>query len=384
MKASFRDRTAIVGVGETEVSRNSGRTETQLAVEAAVKALDDCGLTAKDIDAVARFGINAPITEATLAANLGIPDIKYTALGNMGGSDSHLIIQHAAMMIEAGAQAVLIFRSLNGYSGSRYGQPRAIEPRADEPKAKLLPKSVFAAMPEEAGLAMQRYMYLYGVTNEDLGRYAVQARAYAARNPTAYFYGKPITLEDHQSSRWIAPPALRLLDCALEVDSAIAMIITSTERARDLKQPPVAITTAAQSVTAAQAHQYHPGFVEPFDGQSLGDQLWSGAGLGPQDMDAAMFYDNFSPLVYITLEALGLCKPGEAKDLINAGETGPNGSLPVNTHGGHIHQGYHAHGLNHALEAVQQIRGTSANQLPKPANHVVTGSYRTGAILSRI
>jgi acetyl-CoA acetyltransferase len=319
-----------------------------------------------------------------LAANLGIPDIKYTALGNMGGSDSHLVIQQAAMMVQTGARAVLIFRALNGYSGSRYGQPRPAPEPVDGPKAKLLPKTVFSAMPEQAGVAMQRYMYRYGVTNEDLGRYAVQARAYAVTNPTAWFHGRPITLEDHQSSRWIAPPALRLLDCALEVDSAIAMIITSTERAKDLKQPPVGITTAAHSVTAAQAHQYHPGFTHPYDGESLGDQLWTGAGLGPHDMDAAMFYDNFSPMVYVTLEALGLCKPGEAKDLINSGEIGPNGSLPVNTHGGHIHQGYHAHGLNHALEAVKQIRGTSANQLPKPVNHVVTGAYRTGAVLSRI
>jgi acetyl-CoA acetyltransferase len=162
------------------------------------------------------------------------------------------------------------------------------------------------------------------------------------------------------------------------------MIITSTERAGDLKQPPVAIATAAHSVTAAQANQYHPGFSDPFDGTSLGRQLWAGAGLGPQDMDAAMFYDNFSPMVYVTLEGLGLCKPGEAKDLVNSGEIALTGSLPVNTHGGHIHQGYHAHGLNHALEAVKQIRGTSANQISKPVNHVVTGAYRTGAILSRV
>ena len=384
MKAALRDAAAIVGVGETEVSRHSGRTESQLAMEAAVKALDDCGLTPADIDGIARFGINGSITEATLASSLGIPDIHYTALGNMGGSDSHLVIQHAAMMIHAGAKAVLVFRALNGYSGNRYGQPRPPTLAADGPKAKLLPKTVFSAMPEQAGVAMQRYMHDYGVTNEDLGRYAVQARAYAASNPTAFFYGRPITLQDHQSSRWIAPPVLRLLDCALEVDSAIAMVITSTERAKDLRQPPVGITAAAHSVTAAQAHQYHPGFAPPHDGQSLARQLWTDAGVGPNDMDAAMFYDNFSPIVYINLEAHGFCQPGEAKDFINDGETGPDGTLPVNTHGGHIHQGYHAHGLNHVLEAVHQVRGTSANQLSKPVNHVMSTAYRTGVILSRV
>src|SRR5687767_9309889 len=142
MKPSLRNQSAIVGVGETEVSRHSGRSETQLAVEAIVKALDDCGLTASDIEGAARFGINGGITEATLASNLGITDIQYTALGNMGGSNSHLIIQHAVMMVEAGAKAVLIFRALNGYSGSRYGQPFPMVAPSTGPRAKLLPKTV--------------------------------------------------------------------------------------------------------------------------------------------------------------------------------------------------------------------------------------------------
>jgi acetyl-CoA acetyltransferase len=390
---SLRNRAAIVGVGETDISRASGRGELQLALEATVAALADCGLDAAEVDGIVRFGINAGIgggilDETAFTLGLGIPELRFLATGSLGGADSMATLQMAAELVAAGARAVLVFRALNGRSGRRYGQPTARrDARADDdgaPAGALLPRAAFLAMPEQCGLALQRYMHRTGMTNEDCGRYAVQARAYAATNPAAYFYGQPISLDDHQNARWIAPPVLRVLDCALEVDSAVAFIVTSTERALDLRQPPVAITAAAASVTAAGSPIYFPGYDEPWDGLAMSRDLWASAGLGPADMDAVMIYDNFTPTVHLTLEANGFCAPGEAKEFVHAGGIALDGRLPVNTHGGHIHQGYHGHGLGHVAEAVKQIRGTAANQIARPVNHVATSAYRTGAVLSRV
>ena len=269
----------------------------------------------------------APSTEATLTANLGITDIRYTALGNMGGSDSHLVIQHAVMMVQAGANAVLVFRALNGYSGSRYGQPGPPQaPRRTQRQAAPQDGVLGHARAGRRGhAALHASPWNHQRRPRPLRR---ASSAYAAKNPTAWFFGRPITLEDHQSSRWIAPPVLRLLDCALG----------SRQRHRhDHHQHRAGAGSQAATRRhldgrtlgdGRQAHQYHPGFGHPYDGESLARQLWEGAGLGPEDMDAAMFYDNFSPIVYITLEALGLCKPGEAKDFINSGGIGPMARCP--------------------------------------------------------
>jgi acetyl-CoA acetyltransferase len=389
--AALRNRAVIAGLGETEISRSSGRSELQLALEAAVAALDDCGLAASEIDGIVRFGINAGIgggilDETAFTLGLGIPELRYLATGSLGGADSMATLQMAAELVAAGARAVLVFRALNGRSGRRYGQPtaRAIAHPDDTPRGALLPQSAFLAMPEQCGLALQRYMHRTGMTNEDCGRYAVQARAYAATNPAAYFFGQPITLDDHQNARWIAPPVLRVLDCALEVDSAVAFVVTSAARAHDLRQLPVGITAAASAVTNEGSPIYFPGYDEPWDGIAMARELWTGAGLGPAVMDAAMVYDNFTPTVHLTLEANGFCARGEAKEFVNAGGIALDGALPVNTHGGHIHQGYHGHGLGHVAEAVKQIRGTAANQIARPVNHVATSAYRTGAVLSRL
>jgi acetyl-CoA acetyltransferase len=233
-------------------------------------------------------------------------------------------------------------------------------------------------------LWFQRYMHRYGVTNEDLGRYTVVARKHAATNPNAWFYERPITLEDHQASRWIVEPILRKLDCCQESDGGVALIVTSMERARDLRQPPVRVAAASQShlVDGDIMFNYHHADIADFpEARSLADQLWRVAGVTPADIDAAMIYENFSPVVLLQLEAFGFCGPGEAKDFIAEGHIEVGGSLPVNTHGGLLGEAY-IHGVNNLLEGVRQIRGTAVNQVAG-AEHVLVAAGRSAAVLAR-
>jgi acetyl-CoA acetyltransferase len=222
------------------------------------------------------------------------------------------------------------------------------------------------------------------VTSEDLGRYVVVSRKHAATNPNAWFYDKPITLEDHQASRWIVEPMLRLLDCCQESDGGVALVVSSMERARDLRQKPVRVAAATQA-HRMDGHimfdYYRPDLVGYPEAYASAQELWTQSGLGPQDMDVAMIYENFSPVVLMTLEAHGFCKEGEAKDFIKSGAIELTGQLPVNPNGGLLGEGY-IHGMNNITEAVRQLRGTAANQVADAENVLVTVG-RSGLILQK-
>jgi acetyl-CoA acetyltransferase len=228
----------------------------------------------------------------------------------------------------------------------------------------------------------QRYMHEYGVTNEDLGYYTVQARAYAANNPNAWFYNRPITIEDHQSSRWIVEPVLRLLDCCQESDGGVALVLTSTERAKDGPNPAVKLISAGQGYARGNGGGglgYFEGDLSRFaDCRISGRQAFRDAGIGPDDIDVAMIYENFTPLVFLTLEELGFCGPGEAKDFVREGNLALDGKLPTNTHGGLLGEAY-IHGVNNVLEAVRQVRGTSVNQVADVQRCLVANG--TGALI---
>jgi acetyl-CoA acetyltransferase len=228
-----------------------------------------------------------------------------------------------------------------------------------------------------------RYMHTYGVSSEDFGRAVVQFREYAANNPNAHFYKKPITLEDHQASRWIAEPAIRLFDCCQETDGSVALVITSADRA-SASDEPVLVGAAANAGLFEEeiASNHYTKDIAFMEGcAAMAERLFEGYGFKRSDIDVAMIYDAFSPMFLMQLEALGFCGPGEAKDFIADGNLGPQGSLPCNTNGGLIGEGY-IHGLNLTAEAVRQLRGTSCNQLPDPATALVCAS-RTGVILRR-
>jgi acetyl-CoA acetyltransferase len=227
-------------------------------------------------------------------------------------------------------------------------------------------------------MSARRYMHQYGATSEDFGLISVSGRAYAATNPKAWFYGRPITMEDHQNSRLISDP-LRLLDCCQESDGAVALVVTSTERARDLAQPVVEILGAAQGLGprwSGISLIERVNMAEAADTAIVAKQLWEQSGLSPADIDVANIYDHFTPSVLMVLEALGFCGPGEAPAFIRAAGIGLDGKLPLNTNGGQLGEAY-IHGYNGIAEAVRQVRGTAVNQVVGAQRAIVTSGSHT-------
>jgi len=231
----------------------------------------------------------------------------------------------------------------------------------------------------------RRYMHEYGATSEDFGRVSVADRKHAATNPKAFFYGKPITLEEHQASRWIVKP-LHLLDCCQESDGGQALVITTLERAKDLPHKPVVIASAAQGIAEDQnmMKSYYRDDITGLPEMGIcAKQLWADTGLGPDDIQAAILYDHFTPLALPQLEEFGFCKPGEAKDFIKDGNIELGGALPINTNGGQLGEAY-IHGMNGIAECVRQIRGTAVNQVDPVENVLATagvGVPTSGLIL---
>ena len=378
---TLKDQAIIAGIGQTEFSKASGRSELQLAAEAGLAAIEDAGMTPADIEGLVTFTLDSS-DELLLMRTLGIPELRYWSRTPHGGAGAHTTVQHAALAVASGAaKAVLVYRAFNERSGRRFGQPNArVTPPGWNwylPFGLDTPAKIYA-------LQFQRYMHEYGLTNEDFGRYTVVARKHAATNPNAWFYERPITLEDHQNSRWIVEPIIRLLDCCQESDGGVAIVVTAAERANDLPNPAARIAAVADGHLidgSVMFNYYHPSLAEFPEARFLAKQLYAMAGVGPGDIDAAMIYENFSPIVFLQLEGLGFCGPGEAKDFIADGHIERGGSLPVNTHGGLLGEAY-IHGLNNILEAVRQIRGTSVNQVAN-AEHVMVAGGRSGMILAK-
>lgn len=381
--SSGLDKTAIVGIGYTEFSKNSGRSELQLAAEASKAAIDDCGLKPADIDGMVTFTLDTS-DEVYLQHCLGIPELRWTSRSPFGGGGAGATVQLAAAAVTSSvANNVLIYRAFNERSGNRFGQPGfrpAAAPDRDMHMSYglLTPAQIYS-------LWYQRFMRKYGITNEDLGMYTVLARKHAATNPQAWFYERPITLEDHQNSRWICEPILRLLDCCQESDGGVAIIVSTADRAKDLKQPGVKIVAATQShiIQGDYLFNYYRSDLADYDEPyTMANHLWQESGLKPQDMDVAMLYENFSPIVFMHLEAHGFCGEGESMDFIKDGNCELDGSLPLNTNGGLLGEGY-IHGMNNIQEGVRQLRGTAANQIVG-AEHVFVGSGRSGMILGKL
>jgi acetyl-CoA acetyltransferase len=387
MGSRLRDTTAIVGMGQTEFSKAAGRSETQLAAEAIVAALADAGLTTADVNGLVSYTID-PVEETELVRTLGVPEISFSSRVPYGGGGSQGVLLHAAAAVAAGvADVVVVYRAIKARSGERFGRA-AVGGRGTSshsgstamqwstPYGVLTPASWMS-------LNSVRYMHAYGVASEDFGRAVVQFRDYAANNPNAHFYKKPITLDDHQASRWIAEPAIRLFDCCQETDGSVALVITSAERARGSDRPVLigAVANAALFEEEIASNHYAKDLAVMEGCAAMAKNLFEGYGFKRSDIDVAMIYDAFTPMFLMQLEGLGFCSPGEAKDFIADGNLGPQGSLPCNTNGGLIGEGY-IHGLNLTTEAVRQLRGTSPNQLVDPEVALVCAS-RTGLILRR-
>ena len=368
--------TAVIsGIGHTEFSKDSGRSPLQLAAEASRAAIADAGLTPADIDGSVTFVLDRN-DELAVMRCLGIPVLRWSARTRGGGGGACATVQLAAGAVLSGqARHVLIWRAFNERSRHRFGQPNPRPPDAAHdwylPFGLDTPAKVY-------GLTFQRYMHRYGLTNADFGLYTVVARGYAATNPNAWFYKRPITLADHQASRWIVEPLLRLLDCCQESDGGVALVVSAAEPGSEPGSGPavrISAAAAAHVLGGDEMYSYYHDDLSVFpEGVALGRSLWASSGLGPSDIDVAMIYENFSPIVFMQLEALGFCGPGEARDFIAYGNIGPGGSLPVNTNGGLLGEGY-IHGMNNIIEAVRQLRGTSPNQVAG-AEHGGAGERR--------
>ena len=390
MTSPLSGAAAIVGIGATEFSKHSGRSELQLACEAIVAALADAGIDPSEVDGLSTYTAETN-GEVLVARNTGIGELKFFSRIGYGGGAACATVQQAAMAVATGiADVVVCYRAFNERSGVRYGlgqHDRPMDSTADRAAYAWLTPQGLSTPAQWVAMFAHRYMHRYGATSEDFGRVAVVARKHAAVNPAAWFHGRPITLDDHQQSRWIAEP-LHLLDCCQETDGGQALVVVSAERARDLRTTPAIIKAAAQGSGKDQhmmASYYRPDITGIPEMGLVGRQLYGQSGLAPDDISAAILYDHFTPLVLPQLEELGFCDPGDAKDFIRDGNLEIGGRLPSNTHGGQIGEAY-LHGVNGIAEAVRLIRGTSTTQPDGIGNVLVTAGTAvptSGLILGR-
>jgi acetyl-CoA acetyltransferase len=370
------DKAAVAGIGATEFSKNSGRSEMRLACEAVAAAIEDAGLQPSDVDGMVTYTADTN-PEIEIARSIGIGELTFFSRIHHGGGAACGTVQQAVLAVTTGvADVVVCYRAFNERSGNRFGagvQGRA--PIANAEMAHFSWYAPFGLLTPAQWVAMfgQRYLHEYGATSEDFGRVSVADRKHAATNPKAWFYEQPITLEDHQNSRWIVEP-LHLLDCCQESDGAQALVVTSVERARDLPHRPAVIRAAAQGAGVDQhmmTSYYRDSIVGLPEMGLCARQLYESTGLGPDSFQTAVLYDHFTPFVLCQLEEFGFCKPGEAKDFVKDGRIELGGDLPINTHGGQLGEAY-IHGMNGIAEGVRQVRGTSVNQVPDVEHVLVT------------
>ena len=372
MSITLNDQAAIVGIGQTEFSKNSGRSDLQLACEAVRAAIDDAGLRPSDIDGMTTFTLDLS-DDIEIARAVGIGGLTFQSQIPHGGGAALGVLHQAAMAVATGAaKYVVCYRDLNGRSGQRYSAGVSGDLITSDtihwswymPSGLMTPTSWVA-------MVTRRYMHDTGTESLDFARVAVSTRKHALENPNAIFHGKPLSIEDHQTSRMIVDP-LRLYDCCLETDGACACIVTTPERARDLAQTPAMIRAVAQGSGPDQESMtsfYRPDITALPELDIVAEQLYAQSGLSPDDIDAAIIYDAFTSIVLFQLEAYGFCKRGESKDFVKDGNIELGGRLPVNTHGGQLSEAY-SHGMNGVNEGVRLIRGTSVNQ-PERSDHVL-------------
>ena len=384
---SLRDKTAIVGIGQLPFAKDIGRSEEVTALEASRLALEDAGLEPSDIDGMMKWSIQNT-SENAIARSLGVPNLRFFGEVGYGGGGGCGVVGHAAAGIAAGmARCVLVYRSRNRGSGGRpwAGTSREREvTAADMNETALFSPYGFVRPVDQVAMFARRFLHERGYTTRHLGWIATAMRRHASNNPIAMMQ-KPITVDDHQSSRFISEP-LRLLDCCLETDGAAAVIVTSAEMARDLKQKPAYIMAASQGM-GPRNWTMNNFFKDPLlesPGAYAARDLWRMAGVEPKDVPVAQLYDAFTPLVLGSLEEYGFCKPGEAGAFVEDHGLEIGGRLPTNTSGGSLSEAY-VHGINLIIEATRQIRGTSLNQVPGAKLSLTTSGNMvpTGALLLR-
>jgi acetyl-CoA acetyltransferase len=372
---------AIAGVGYTSFTRKSGRSVLDLATEACRDAATDAGLDLRQIDGVGSFSVfNDSVPCSAVATALALPTLRYTLDLNAAGQSPCHAVQLAASAVRSGhASVIVIFRALNGRSGVRIGHG-AIPGGAGAYRYPIGYSSYLMYI----AMWARRYMIETGATAADLGAVAVAQRWYAQHNNRAVVR-EPLDIEAYYLSPLVCDP-FRVADCTSEVDGACAVLVTSLERARDLKQPPAVIASTAYRAGARpgldvgdqfQCDDYSRNFTN-----LLRDELYGRAGVTPAEVCFAEIYDCFTSTVLFGLEGLGLCDRGAAGDFIRSGATAIDGRLPTNTSGGLLAEGY-LHGMNVVTEAVLQIQGRCGErQAPRHDVGVVTsGALNDGSAM---
>jgi acetyl-CoA acetyltransferase len=368
---SLRRKGAITGLGETAYAKASAKTAFELQIEASLAAIRDAGLDPKQIDGIIPIGITGAPAEA-FVTNFGIPDLRFSALTPLGGASPIAAVQCAIAAIATGlCNHVLIPAGRNVSSGARAGVRIHQMPQFHLVTEFELPQGAVAPAQLYAPMA-RRHMELYGTTSRQLGEIAVSTRAHALLNGNAVMT-KPITIEDHQASRMIADP-FRLLDCSLESDGGAALVVSSAERARDLRQPPVEV------LGIAEGHPDSPSSItQRPDMTTLGlakaaPIAFRMAEVSPGEIDVAEIYDCFTWVVLCQLEDMGFCKKGEGGPFVADGKLRLGGALPTNTHGGLLSQA-HMLGMNHVVELVRQLRGQAGRAQVKGAQTGLCTGY---------
>jgi acetyl-CoA acetyltransferase len=368
---NLRDKCAIAGIGYTKYSKHSGVTVLELASEACRNACADAGIDLADVDGVISYHFGDSVPSMSVATALGLPNPRYVVEFSSGGNAANLITLTATAVIDAGlASNVLCFRAMNGRSGFRLGGGREL---AAHGVTQYTAPYGWITYPQAMAMWCRRHMTKYGTTKEQLGSIAIAMREHAMRNERAMLR-KPLTMDDYLNARPIVDP-FGLYDICLESDGACAALVTSAQRAKDLRKPPVYITGGAYGGGPHQGEDLFdairwPDLAENFT-HYIADDLWKSAGVGPRDIDIAEIYDCFTYTIVMGLEGLGFCKPGEGGAYAASGAIKRTGELPVNTHGGLLSEAY-IHGFNHVIEAVEQLRGEAGERQIADAHLALT------------
>lgn len=371
-RGTLKDRTAIVGIGQTNFGKGMPQSEEELGAMAILAALQDAGIDPAEVDGLCSYTTQTA-EEEDIARTCGFGDLRFFARTPAGGGGGCATVGLGAMAIATGqADVVVAYRSRK-----RSGRASRVWSQTQEyVKGRYLWTSPFGLNrpSDEVGVVMRRQMHEFGATRDHLANIALAFRAHANRNPVAVMGAKTLSREQYMAARWISEP-LCLFDCCIETDGALAVVLVSAERARDLAQPPVYVHAFAQGITRDSNMMSNYFCEDPLrtQGDACAAALWAGSDFKAKDVDVAQFYDAFTPLVLQSLEAYGFCGRGESGAFTENGNLDLGGQLPSNTSGGSLSEVY-AHGFNLIIEAVRQVRGTSTSQVPEVECSFVSSS----------